>query len=373
MAVINIQTAPPAGLAAVTSQVSMTQSTLPSVIYIQTTDTYATVTTTGYLTHFKQEGFTFSSNQMALVYTTDDGPVWLQVAITYANSSVLSAVISLIEINAPGDVVLPTIANHIATFTNTTGTISEDPATAISGGNIQAGLSGTAGYLASFPGTASKGSLEVKAVANTGNTITTISNAAMGQASVVSIPDPGAATANFAVAPAALVSGNLIEASGTAGLVADAGISVTSVSGVITQVGQLYQTSVTLNTAAVIAAYATPQVLIPAVAGKVAVIIAANVYTNSTGNTAFTTGVAPIIQYGATVHGAGTIAVGAGLVTGDIEAASSQVRTLGPAASTTYTAITNTPVTFSCTTAYAAGTGSSVTFSLVYQLITATV
>lgn len=121
MAVINIQTAPPTGLAAVTSQVSMTQSTLPSVIYIQTTDTYATVTTTGYLTHFKQEGFTFSSNQMALVYTTDDGPVWLQVAITYANSSVLSAVISLVEINAPGDVVLPTVSTQLAMFNNTSG------------------------------------------------------------------------------------------------------------------------------------------------------------------------------------------------------------------------------------------------------------
>jgi len=58
-------------------------------------------------------------------------------------------------------------------------------------------LSGTAGTLASFPGTASKGSLVVAAVANTGNTLTTISNAAMGQATVVSIPDPGAATANF--------------------------------------------------------------------------------------------------------------------------------------------------------------------------------
>ena len=97
----------------------------------------------------------------------------------------------------------------------------------------------------------------------------------------------------------------------------------------------------------------------------------ANVYTNV--STAFTTGVAPIIQYGTTVHGAGTIATGTGLVTGDITAAASQVRTIGQAASTTYTGITNTAVCFSCTTAYAVGTGSTVTFSLVYELITATV
>ena len=92
--------------------------------------------------------------------------------------------------------------------------------------NCQAGLSGTAGTLASFPTTAAKGSLVLAAVANTGNTLTTISNAAMGQASVISIPDPAGATANFAIAPAALVSGNLVKASGTAGLVADAGFAV---------------------------------------------------------------------------------------------------------------------------------------------------
>jgi hypothetical protein len=93
-------------------------------------------------------------------------------------------------------------------------------------GNITAGSSGNAGTLASLPGTASRGSLILAAVNNTGNTNTTISNAAMGQASVVSIPDPAAATANFVVAPAALVSGNVVKASGTAGLVVDAGFAV---------------------------------------------------------------------------------------------------------------------------------------------------
>ncbi len=66
----------------------------------------------------------------------------------------------------------------------------------VDAGNLIAGISGTAGFLQSFPASAN-GSLKIVAVANTGNTITTISNAAMGQASVVSIPDPAAATANF--------------------------------------------------------------------------------------------------------------------------------------------------------------------------------
>lgn len=345
---------------------------LPNPKFMVTGDNLAAVTTAGYLNQVSLE-----SNPVA---TTDVIQCLYSFNLatqsgTYGIFSVAisNGIITLSLEQSAGEVTLPTIANHIATYTNVSGGLSKDAATAINGGNIQAGLSGTAGYLASFPATASKGSLEVVAVANTGNTITTISNAAMGQASVVSIPDPGAATANFAVAPSALVSGNLVSASGTAGLVVDSAITAASVSGAVTQLGQLFQTSVTLTAAQVIASYATPIVLIPAVAGKVAVIITANVYTASTGETPFATGVAPIIQYGSTVHGAGTIAVGTGLVTGDITAATSQVRTIGPAASAVYTGITDTPVTFSCTTAYTAGTGSTVTFSLVYQLITATI
>lgn len=87
------------------------------------------------------------------------------------------------------------IVNHIACFTDVEGTVNDDASTAINGGNIQAGLSGTAGYVASFPSAASKGSLRMTAVANTGDTVTTISNAAMGQASTIIIPDPGVATA----------------------------------------------------------------------------------------------------------------------------------------------------------------------------------
>lgn len=231
MPVLNIQTAPPTGQAAVTSSVSATQSTLPSIIYILTNDTFATVTTTGYLTNFKQEGFTFSNNQMALVYTTDTGPIWLKVVITYSGSTVLNTVVSLVDISNAGDVVLPTIANHIATYTNTLGTLSEDAATAINGGNIQAGLSGTAGYLSSFPGTASKGSLRLTAVANTGDTVTTLSNVAMGQASVVSIPDPANAVGRLLIGATAtpFVSGNFPVASGTGGLMVDSGLAASNI------------------------------------------------------------------------------------------------------------------------------------------------
>jgi len=201
---------------------------LPNQKYMVVGDNLSAVTTAGYLNSVNLESFpVFTTDIINMLYSFNPNTqvgTFEQFSVAISNG-----VITLSALSNAGQVTLPTIANHIATYTNTAGHLSEDPATAISGGNIQAGLSGTAGYVASFPGTASKGSLHLTAVANTGDTVTTISNAAMGQASVISIPDPAGATANFAVAPAALVNNNLIKASGTAGLVADAGIAASAV------------------------------------------------------------------------------------------------------------------------------------------------
>ncbi len=195
----------------------------PSVIYINTSDTFDQVTTTGYLTLQRQAGFTFNNQQMALVFTTDDGPVWLTV-------EVVGSVVSLSTPDVPGETVLPTIANHIIVATNTVGTLANLTGTAINNGSIQAGLSGIPGSLISFPLTALKGSLQLVAVANTGNTVTTLSNVAMGQASVVSIPDPANAIGRLLVGATAtpFVSGNFPQNSGTGGLMVDSGIAVSA-------------------------------------------------------------------------------------------------------------------------------------------------
>lgn len=197
----------------------------PNIACIATNDTLATVLTTGYLNHAQQNGASLSESTMCLV-TTKTSPSAAATQVGWLEVSHVGANWSLVQSGAPGSVTLPTIANHIATFTNTAGQLSEDPATAISGGNIQAGLSGTAGYLVSFPGTASKGSFRVSATANTGDTLVTVTNAAHGQASIYSIPDVGAATGQFLVKTAALVSGNVVVASGTAGKVVDGGFAV---------------------------------------------------------------------------------------------------------------------------------------------------
>lgn len=244
----------------------------PRIVYIQTNDTEATVLTAGYLTQAVQQGFAFQQGDMALVWTAttpnaqpDAG--WYEVVVS-------SGVWSLNAPNSPGEVTLPTIANHIAIFTNTTGTLSEDAATAINGGNLQAGLSGTAGALISFPGTASKGSLKIAAVANTGNTITTVSNAAMGQATTVSIPDPGVSTTNFILSDSAgtqtITTGNLIVAKGniTAGSSGNAGTLVsvppTAANGALiiqaTNAGGAFNTTVASGTMGQSTVYTIPDI-----------------------------------------------------------------------------------------------------------------
>lgn len=195
----------------------------PNVVYLDTNDTLAQVTATGYLNKLAAEKVLLN-NAMALV-STKTSPNAIASQVTWLEVSKSGGNWSLIPTAGPGSVTLPTIANHIATYTNTTGGLSEDPATAINAGNIQAGLSGTAGYLASFPSAATTGSLRLQAVANSGNTVTTLSNAAMGQASQINIPDPGNAIGQLLIAAGAtpFTNKHLPIASGTGGLIVDSG------------------------------------------------------------------------------------------------------------------------------------------------------
>lgn len=208
--------------------IPVTNGNYPQFKFAVFGDNLSTVTTAGYLNASSIEaGIPLSNADIIMaLYSFNPNTTTGSFGIFTVSIATSTGQITLTAWGNPGDVVLPTTANYLAHFTNTSGTLSSAADNVTNPGNIAAGLSGTAGTLASFPSTASKGSLVLAAVANTGNTVTTISNAAMGQASVVSIPDPGAATADFVVAPSALVSGNLVKASGTAGLVVDAGAAI---------------------------------------------------------------------------------------------------------------------------------------------------
>lgn len=93
--------------------------------------------------------------------------------------------------------------NGLAVYADAAGTIGDATTNVTLGnslqvdGNILAGKNTVAGYLASFPAAATSGNLRLIAIANAGNFNVDISNASFAQSSVITIPDPGAATGNF--------------------------------------------------------------------------------------------------------------------------------------------------------------------------------
>jgi hypothetical protein len=176
-----------------------------------------------------------------------------------------------------------------------------------------------------------------------------------------------------------VVSGDIAQFNGTTGQISDSGISAASLNGRVGQLGTLSSVSVTLNPTQMASAYAIPVQLIGgALASQMILILSAQVYTASTGNTPYATGTAPIIQYSSGntngQHGTGTIATAAGLVAGDITAATSQVRNLGQIASAALTGLSGLGIYFSnATAAYTGGTGTNITFTIQYVVLTATV
>lgn len=211
-----------------TTNVTGLVGVLPRLIYLQTSDTLAQIQATGYLNDAVELGLSVSENDAVLV-TSKTSPTATPTAVSLMRVIRSGADTSLTSLAGAGSMSLPTVANRIAVFTDTTGGLGDDAATAINAGNLQAGLSGTAGTVASYPATAARGALILAGVANTGNTNVTISNAAHAQATVYSIPDVGAATGQFNVVTGALVNGNLMSASGTAGRLADSGIASSNV------------------------------------------------------------------------------------------------------------------------------------------------
>lgn len=97
----------------------------------------------------------------------------------------------------------PSVANAIPVFADTSGNIKPATTTATiaqplqsTTGPITSGSSGDAGSFISFPATAANGTFIFEALNAGGAFNTTLRNSVMGQSSVISIPDPGAATAN---------------------------------------------------------------------------------------------------------------------------------------------------------------------------------
>ena len=270
----------------------------------------------------------------------------------------------------------PSVANAPAVFSNTSGDIAPQTSTALFGfgasfatgnvvattGNLQAGSSGHAGTAASFPGTAANGELILAAVNAGGAYNTTISNSVMGQSSVISIPDPGAATAEFVVAPAALVSGNLVQASGTAGLVSDSGIVAANIA---------KTAIVSFTSANITGMYATPVLVLAAPGNGNINIIDSIQWDYSFLTAAYTAGGLITAQYGTTDHAGGTIVtlgIPASALTG--LAASGQMYDVATPFGGANTVVENAAVYMSnATQAFASGSGTAKLY-IRYRTVT---
>jgi hypothetical protein len=307
----------------------------PAIVYLLTNDTLAQVTATGYLNGLVRSNLPLSEADVALV-TTKTSPNAASTQVGWFDVTKSGENWSLTATTQPGGVILPTIVNHIATYTNTAGTLSEDPATAISGGNIQAGLSGIAGHLASFPATAATGSLVLVAASNAGNTITQITNASQAAARVFTIPDGGQAASNFLLSDNAttqtintgslalalgnftVTAGNIVVTAGnitaTAGSVS-AGTTVTAATGITATTGNIIAT--TGNVEAGSSGHAGTLSSFPGTAANGSLIVAA---VNAGG--AFTTTISNGVMGQSTVYTMGDI----GATTGGIVVATTDIR-----------------------------------------------
>lgn len=189
----------------------------PAMAYIETTNTVAEILATGYLNHAVEQGYTFPLPCIALV-STKETPTSQAETGWYGLSHVGTNWSLVLDTSSSGGVDLPTTINHIATYMNALGLIGQDATTAINNGNIQAGgIGSTAGKFRSFGGAATFGHFDFFGTPSTGPAVIGVTNANHGQDSVYTVPDTGAAAANFMMtegtAPKASVNRILLGAS----------------------------------------------------------------------------------------------------------------------------------------------------------------
>lgn len=103
--------------------------TLPSIAYINTSDTESQILASGYLNQSVASGLaSFSLPCMACVTTVASAGAqpsvgWYNVSYTTTSGSPVSAIWSLTAITEPGSAVLPTVSGQLAMFSDVDGTI----------------------------------------------------------------------------------------------------------------------------------------------------------------------------------------------------------------------------------------------------------
>jgi len=213
------------------------------------------------------------------------------------------------------------VVNHIAKFIDTAGTVDDTAGTAINSGSLQAGLSGTAGSLISFPASATSGTLRLVAANSAADVAGIITNASLGQAVTWTLADPAGAASKILQAPGSLVSGNLLSASGTAGLAADSGYPANG----------LQYASVAITAAQFNGMYAAPKLLVAAPGANLMLVVDSIQLVMTYVSANYAAGGVVAAQYDLTANGAG-VAASTTEAAADFQAAASTVFKLNPSA-----------------------------------------
>lgn len=225
--------------------------TNPSIVRISSTDTLSDVTVTDYI--LSQENVISELNNGPFEWVVGD-----LVAVAANDGSNFFCFNgddfhTLIDLpGGGGGIDLPTTVNHIAVYTDTAGTLSENASPAINAGVIQSGLANGdsgSGFIAYPTGAPNMGRLIIFPSSNLGDFSTIIQPEPMGQTTTIQIADPASFFGRILIAGgfSPFVVGNFPEVDSTNGRMIDSGVSVASLAAATDPVGKITYLDVNIN------------------------------------------------------------------------------------------------------------------------------
>lgn len=175
----------------------------PKIVYIDTDDSIAEVVTSGYLSAVQQKhNMVFLDSDIALVVTKESSSS--RVQSDWYSLTNTGGIWKLDQSPPTGSVILPTTINHIATYDDSEGVLTQDPLLVLTENSIQAegdviagDSSGIPGFFEIFTPTSSLGTFNLSAFPNSGDFNVSISNNPHAQNTQYNISDAGVTNASF--------------------------------------------------------------------------------------------------------------------------------------------------------------------------------
>src|ERR1700691_1953717 len=113
------------GLLQVPTPLPAQQGIIPATKKMVTTDDLSVLTTAGYLNYSNLQGFSILPNDIIeVLYSYDINTS--SGSFVICGVTIVDGIITLVPVIIGSNIELPTTANHLAVFADTTGTLTED-------------------------------------------------------------------------------------------------------------------------------------------------------------------------------------------------------------------------------------------------------